>query len=51
MFDIFAGLPIWVQVLFFVVTLFASFTFGWAFYAATVERQRRLAASADKLVR
>ncbi|WP_332644871.1 DUF2834 domain-containing protein [Aeromicrobium sp.] len=29
-------------VLFFVVTLFASFTFGWAFYAATVERQRRL---------
>jgi uncharacterized protein DUF2834 len=30
--------------LFFVVTLFASFSFGWAFYAATVERQRRLAA-------
>jgi len=29
--------------LFFVVTLFASFTFGWAFYAATVVRQRRLA--------
>jgi len=28
--------------LFFVVTLFASFSFGWAFYAATVERQRRL---------
>ena len=32
--------------LFFVVTLFASFSFGWAFYAATVERQRRLAATA-----
>jgi hypothetical protein len=31
--------------LFFVVTLFASFTFGWALYAATVERQRRLAAA------
>ena len=30
--------------LYFVVTLFASFTFGWAFYAATVERQRRLGA-------
>ncbi|MCW2858022.1 MAG: hypothetical protein JWR52_3637 [Marmoricola sp.] len=30
--------------LYFVATLFASFTFGWAFYAATVERQRRLAA-------
>ena len=29
--------------LYFVVTLFASFTFGWAFYLATVERQRRLA--------
>ncbi len=29
--------------LFFMVTLFASFSFGWAFYAATVERQRRLA--------
>jgi hypothetical protein len=28
--------------LYFVATLFASFTFGWAFYAATVERQRRL---------
>jgi hypothetical protein len=28
--------------LFFVVTLFASFSSGWAFYAATVERQRRL---------
>lgn len=28
--------------LFFVVTLFASFTFGWAFYLATAERQRRL---------
>jgi hypothetical protein len=30
--------------LYFVVTLFASFSFGWAFYAATVERQRRLEA-------
>jgi hypothetical protein len=30
--------------LYFVVTLFASFTAGWAFYAATVERQRRLGA-------
>lgn len=29
--------------LFFAVTLFASFSFGWALYAATVERQRRLA--------
>lgn len=29
-------------VLFFVVTLFASFTFGWAFFAAALERQRRL---------
>jgi hypothetical protein len=29
--------------LYFVVTLFASFTAGWAFYVATVERQRRLA--------
>ncbi|KAA1420185.1 DUF2834 domain-containing protein [Nocardioides humilatus] len=28
--------------LFFVTTLFASFTFGWAFYLLTVERQRRL---------
>jgi hypothetical protein len=28
--------------LFFAVTLFASFSSGWAFYAATVERQRRL---------
>jgi hypothetical protein len=28
--------------LFFAVTLFASFTFGWAFLVATVERQRRL---------
>jgi len=26
----------------FVVTLFTSFAFGWAFYLATVERQRRL---------
>lgn len=31
--------------LFFVATLFASFTFGWAFYLMTVERQRRLAVS------
>ena len=31
--------------LFFVATLFTSFSFGWAFYLATVERQRRLAAS------
>lgn len=30
-------------VLFFVVTLFASFTFGWAFFAAALERQHRLA--------
>jgi len=28
--------------LFFVSTLFTSFAFGWAFYLATVERQRRL---------
>ena len=28
--------------LFFVTTLFARFTFGWTFYLATVERQRRL---------
>jgi hypothetical protein len=32
--------------LYFVVTLFASFSFGWAFYAATAERQRRLDATA-----
>ena len=31
--------------LFFVSTLFTSFAFGWAFYLATVERQRRLATS------
>jgi len=30
--------------LYFVATLFTSFAFGWAFYLATVERQRRLAA-------
>ncbi len=30
--------------LFFVVTLFASFSAGWAFYAATAERRRRLEA-------
>ena len=29
--------------LFFVSTLFTSFTFGWALYAATRERQRRVA--------
>ena len=29
--------------LFFVSTLFTSFTFGWAFYAATAVRQQRLA--------
>lgn len=28
--------------MFFVITLFTSFSFGWAFYLATVERQRRL---------
>ena len=28
--------------MFFVVTLFTSFAFGWAFYLATLERQRRL---------
>jgi hypothetical protein len=33
--------------LYFVVTLFASFTFGWAFYLATVERQRRLARESE----
>jgi hypothetical protein len=27
--------------LYFVSTLFTSFAFGWAFYLATVERQRR----------
>jgi len=34
--------------LYFVVTLFASFSFGWAFYLATVERQRRLAQEGDE---
>lgn len=33
--------------MFFVATLFTSFAFGWAFYAATVERQRRLAQEND----
>jgi uncharacterized protein DUF2834 len=33
--------------LYFVVTLFTSFAFGWAFYTATVERQRRLALEND----
>jgi hypothetical protein len=28
--------------LFFISTLFTSFTFGWALYAATLERQRRI---------
>lgn len=32
--------------LFFVSTLFTSFAFGWAFYLATVERQRRLTTAA-----
>jgi hypothetical protein len=32
--------------LFFVSTLFTSFAFGWAFYLAVVERQRRLAPTA-----
>jgi hypothetical protein len=34
--------------LYFVVTLFASFSFGWAFYLATVERQRRLGRESDE---
>ena len=34
--------------LFFVATLFTSFAFGWAFYAATVERQRRLRLEHDE---
>lgn len=33
--------------LFFVATLFTSFAFGWAFYLAAVERQRRLATADD----
>ena len=33
--------------LYFVATLFTSFAFGWAFYAATVERRRRLALEHD----
>jgi len=33
--------------LYFVATLFTSFAFGWAFYAATVERQRRLGLAQD----
>ena len=35
------------QWLYFAATFFASFTFGWAFYLFTVERQRRLAARED----
>ena len=34
--------------LFFVATLFTSFAFGWAFYAATVERQRPVGARAPR---
>ncbi|HWJ81221.1 MAG TPA: DUF2834 domain-containing protein [Nocardioides sp.] len=34
--------------LFFVATLFTSFAFGWAFYLAAVERQRRLAAAGEE---
>lgn len=38
--------------LFFVSTLFTSFTFGWAFYAATAVRQQRLSRErAEDLVR
>jgi hypothetical protein len=33
--------------LYFVSSLFTSFAFAWAFYLATVERQRRLAAAPD----
>ena len=33
---------------FFISTLFTSFTFGWALYAATLERQRRLAGTAPE---
>lgn len=40
-------LPIRRPWLYFVATLFTSFTFGWAFYLATVERQRRLAQLAE----
>ena len=36
--------------LYFVSTLFTSFAFGWAFYLATVERQRRLDAEARDAV-
>jgi hypothetical protein len=34
--------------LYFVSTLFTSFAFGWAFYLATVERQRALAIGVDQ---
>jgi len=37
--------------LFFVSTLFASFAFGWAFYLATAERQRRLAQTRESVAR
>jgi hypothetical protein len=36
--------------LYFVATLFTSFAFGWAFYLATVERQRRVTASPELAV-
>jgi len=35
--------------LYFVSSLFTSFAFAWAFYLATVERQRRLAASPEQV--
>ena len=35
--------------LFFVSSLFTSFAFAWAFYLATVERQRRLAAAPEEV--
>jgi len=36
--------------LYFATTLFASFSFGWAFYLFTVERQRRLGADREVAV-
>jgi hypothetical protein len=33
--------------LFFVSSLFTSFAFAWAFYLATLERQRRLAGAPE----
>jgi len=35
--------------LYFVASLFTSFAFAWAFYLATVERQRRLAAAPEEV--